>query len=44
MNQNTLFLPSTQIFVMPYERSIDIDTEIDFTLVELILQKQVESN
>ena len=44
MNQNTLFLPSTQIFVMPYERSIDIDTEIDFTLIELLLQKQFDSN
>jgi CMP-N,N'-diacetyllegionaminic acid synthase len=36
MNSDKLFQPDTKIFVMPEERSLDIDSELDFTLVEFI--------
>ena len=29
--------PETRLFVMPAERSIDIDTELDFKIVELLI-------
>jgi N-acylneuraminate cytidylyltransferase/CMP-N,N'-diacetyllegionaminic acid synthase len=35
-----VFYPDTRLFEMPEERSVDIDSEIDFTLVELLLRKQ----
>ncbi len=38
-----VFYPNTRLFEMPEERSIDIDSEIDFTLVELLLRKQRET-
>jgi CMP-N,N'-diacetyllegionaminic acid synthase len=33
-----VFYPDTRLFEMPQERSIDIDSELDFTLVELLLR------
>ena len=35
-----VFYPDTRLFEMPEERSVDLDSEIDFTLVELLLRKQ----
>jgi CMP-N,N'-diacetyllegionaminic acid synthase len=35
-----VFYPDTRLFEMPQERSIDIDSELDFTLVELLLRKR----
>lgn len=35
-----LFYPDTQIYVMPRERSVDIDEELDFTLVTLLMQQR----
>lgn len=35
-----VFYPDTRLFEMPEERSVDIDSEIDFTLVELLFRKQ----
>lgn len=35
-----VFYPDTRLFEMPEERSVDIDSEIDFALVELLLRKQ----
>lgn len=32
--------PNTRLFVMPADRSIDIDTEFDFTLAELVLSRR----
>ena len=37
----TLFNADTRLFVMPEERSIDIDSELDFEIVELIMKKRV---
>ena len=37
----TLFSADTRLFVMPEERSIDIDSELDFEIVELMMKKRV---
>ena len=37
----TIFNPDTRLFVMPEERSIDIDNELDFEIVELIMRKRI---
>lgn len=34
-----LFYPDTQIYVMPRNRSIDIDEELDFAIVTMIMQQ-----
>ena len=39
-NNPTVFNSDTRLFVMPEERSIDIDTELDFEIVELIMRKR----
>jgi CMP-N,N'-diacetyllegionaminic acid synthase len=36
-----VFYPDTRLFEMPEERSIDIDSDLDFTLVELLLRKRL---
>jgi len=40
-NSSTLFNPDTQLFVMPESRSIDIDSELDFEVVEFLLKNVV---
>ncbi len=40
LNENSLFLERTGLYVMPEERSIDIDTELDYKLVELIMKEK----
>jgi CMP-N,N'-diacetyllegionaminic acid synthase len=37
-----VFYPDTQLFEMPEERSVDIDSDLDFTLVDLLLRKRLE--
>lgn len=39
LNNNNVFNKSTEVYVMPEERSIDIDSEFDFEIVEFLLQK-----
>ncbi|MDP0561661.1 MAG: acylneuraminate cytidylyltransferase family protein [Candidatus Endonucleobacter sp. (ex Gigantidas childressi)] len=39
LNSNTLFLEKTGLYVMPEERSIDIDTELDYKFVEFIMKE-----
>lgn len=39
LNEKSLFLNKTGLFVMPEERSIDIDTELDFEFVEFLMRK-----
>jgi N-acylneuraminate cytidylyltransferase/CMP-N,N'-diacetyllegionaminic acid synthase len=36
----SLFLDGTRLYVMPEERSIDIDSELDFEIVEMIARKR----
>ena len=40
LNNDTLFLPKTGLYVMPTNRSIDIDDELDFMIVEHILRSK----
>ena len=39
LNEESLFLENTGLFVMPEERSIDIDNELDYEFVEFIMSK-----
>jgi CMP-N,N'-diacetyllegionaminic acid synthase len=40
LNESSLFLDNTGLYVMPEERSIDIDNELDFEFVEFLMGKQ----
>lgn len=40
LESHTVFNADTKLFVMPKERSIDIDDEIDFEFVELLMMKR----
>jgi N-acylneuraminate cytidylyltransferase/CMP-N,N'-diacetyllegionaminic acid synthase len=39
----TIFNADTRLFVMPEERSIDIDSELDFDIVDIIMRKRVNN-
>lgn len=39
LNEKKLFLDKTGLYVMPEERSIDIDTELDYKFVEFLMEK-----
>ena len=38
-----VFYPDARLFEMPEERSADIDSDLDFTLVELLLRRRLQS-
>jgi len=40
LGSDTVFLPNTGLFVMPEERSIDVDSELDFEFVEFLMRKK----
>ncbi|QKF61910.1 acylneuraminate cytidylyltransferase family protein [Campylobacter curvus] len=40
LNENSIFLPKTGLYIMLEERSIDIDSELDFKFVESILKER----
>ena len=40
LNNNTIFLEKTGLYVMPEERSIDIDTEDDYKYVEFLMKEK----
>ncbi|MCR8679389.1 MULTISPECIES: acylneuraminate cytidylyltransferase family protein [Campylobacter] len=40
LTTDTLFIPKTGLYIMPQNRSIDIDDELDFMIVEHILRSQ----
>lgn len=44
LENESVFVPSTGLFIMPEERSIDIDTPLDFAFVEFMLQRAQEAN
>lgn len=39
MQEDELFLPDTQLYEMPEERSLDIDTPLDFEIVSFLMQR-----
>lgn len=41
MQEDSLFLPQTRLYVMPEERSLDIDSELDFEIVEFLLSRRL---
>ena len=41
MAKKELFNPDTRLHVMPEDRSIDVDSEVDFLLVELLLKRKL---
>jgi N-acylneuraminate cytidylyltransferase/CMP-N,N'-diacetyllegionaminic acid synthase len=40
LEYQTLFLPATRVFMMPEERSLDIDSEFDFELVKYLITRK----
>lgn len=40
LNNDSLFTKNTGLFVMPEERSIDIDSELDFQIVEFLMRSE----
>jgi CMP-N,N'-diacetyllegionaminic acid synthase len=44
LNQDSIFLEKTGLYIMPEERSIDIDTEMEFDFVEFIMTKRQEND
>ena len=41
LKQPAVFYPDTRLFEMPEERSVDIDSDLDFMLVELLLRQRL---
>ncbi len=41
LNSDTLFTGNTGLFVMPEERSIDIDSELDWRMVEMLMTERI---
>ena len=39
LNEKSIFLEKTGLYVMPEERSIDIDTELDYKFVEFLMKE-----
>ena len=39
MNSSSIFNEDTMVYVMPEERSIDLDAELDFEFVEFLMKK-----
>jgi CMP-N,N'-diacetyllegionaminic acid synthase len=39
LSENSIFLEKTGLYIMPEERSIDIDTELDYKFVEFIMKE-----
>lgn len=40
LNESSIFLEKTGLYVMPEERSIDIDNELDFKFVEFLMKER----
>lgn len=43
MNCQTIFNQDTLLYIMPEERSFDIDSELDFQIVELLMKRRCEN-
>jgi N-acylneuraminate cytidylyltransferase/CMP-N,N'-diacetyllegionaminic acid synthase len=40
LRQPAVFYRDTRLFVMPHDRSVDIDSELDFEIVELLMRRR----
>jgi N-acylneuraminate cytidylyltransferase/CMP-N,N'-diacetyllegionaminic acid synthase len=40
LSRPTVFYPGTRIFVMPEDRSHDIDSELDFAIVQMLMERK----
>ena len=40
LQSDDLFSQKTSIYIMPYERSIDIDTDFEWKMVEFLLSRK----
>ncbi len=43
ISSDTLFTGNTGLYVMPEERSIDIDSELDWRIVEMLMAERIEN-
>jgi N-acylneuraminate cytidylyltransferase/CMP-N,N'-diacetyllegionaminic acid synthase len=43
MEKEGLFQLDTRLYEMPEERSVDIDSELDFEIVEFLIRRRVGS-
>ncbi len=41
LNESSIFLEKTGLYIMPEERSIDIDSELDFKFVEFVMKQKL---
>jgi CMP-N,N'-diacetyllegionaminic acid synthase len=39
LEKDSVITPHTGLYVMPEERSIDIDSELDFQIVEFLMER-----
>lgn len=44
LSQPQTFYEDTKLFEMPEDRSVDIDCELDFDIVQMIMEKRITSN
>ena len=44
LENDFIFTDHTSLFIMPEERSVDIDTQMDWDFVEFITKKELERN
>ena len=40
INSNNLFSENTSLYIMPEERSIDIDNQLDWDIVEFLIKRK----
>ena len=40
LSKDSVFLPKTGLYVMPENKSIDIDSELDFKFVEFLMREK----
>ena len=41
LHENSIFLDNTGLYIMPEERSVDIDTELDYKFVEFLMKENI---
>ena len=44
LEKDTLFTDKTSLYIMPSERSVDIDTDLDWAFVEFMMANTVNSD